>query len=308
MGVRGVLLVVGLAGVTGCVAFGASPLDEHQLGDSGQGSSSTSGTTGAPETTSISTTAAGDESDSSGGETGGDGESAGSSGGELPLPACGDGFVDPGEECDEGPANGAGSFCRLDCVVNTCPDGYVGPGETCDDGNFDDADECTSACGPATCGDGVVQQGNSEACDEGPANALDGACLPSCQLATCGDGNIHAGVEVCDGVDVQDHTCQDFGLTGGAVACAPGCTTLDLDGCFACGDGNVDPGEDCDSHNLQGASCSSIDDDFGGGEITCTEQCTYDTAECCIATGSPCTNNWDCCSGYCILGIQCAAA
>ncbi|MFY0535322.1 DUF4215 domain-containing protein [Nannocystis pusilla] len=50
-----------------------------------------------------------------------------------------------------------------------CGDGQLDPGEQCDDGNDDDADACRSDCQPATCGDGVVQRGVEE-CDDGPNN------------------------------------------------------------------------------------------------------------------------------------------
>ncbi|MDP2306929.1 MAG: hypothetical protein Q8P18_12970 [Pseudomonadota bacterium] len=47
---------------------------------------------------------------------------------------------------------------------------------------------------------------------------------------TCGDGNVDAG-ERCDGTDLDDTTCADFGLTG-SLRCTDGCD-FDTSGCTA---------------------------------------------------------------------------
>src|SRR5438105_2880201 len=46
-----------------------------------------------------------------------------------------------------------------------CGDGILDPGEQCDDGNFDSSDGCVG-CAFAFCGDGVVEAG-LEQCDDG---------------------------------------------------------------------------------------------------------------------------------------------
>ena len=63
-------------------------------------------------------------------------------------PYCGDGNVDPGEECDLGYVGNANdAYCLYDCTRATCGDGYVFAGtEECDDANGDPADGC-AACG-----------------------------------------------------------------------------------------------------------------------------------------------------------------
>jgi cysteine-rich repeat protein len=98
---------------------------------------------------------------------------------------CGDGILQPvnDEACDAGPDNGPGKACKLDCSLNTCGDGDQGPGEACDDGNLIDTDDCTGACVPATCGDGLVWAGH-EVCDDGNLDDDDG-CDADCTPTPC---------------------------------------------------------------------------------------------------------------------------
>lgn len=61
-------------------------------------------------------------------------------------PFCGDGIVDKGEECDQGPANSneIANRCRLSCRKPHFTDGVVDRGELCDDGNLRDGDGCSA--------------------------------------------------------------------------------------------------------------------------------------------------------------------
>ena len=71
----------------------------------------------------------------------------GSSGGPGD-PFCGDGNIDPGEDCDDGEANALTAACRPDCNVATCGDGDIWAGvEGCDDGEGDNVLE-VGACAP----------------------------------------------------------------------------------------------------------------------------------------------------------------
>lgn len=45
-----------------------------------------------------------------------------------------------------------------------------------------------------------------------------------------------------------------------------------------CGNGALDPGEDCDGVNLGGASCAGLG--LGGGTLGCTSSCAFDTSSC----------------------------
>jgi cysteine-rich repeat protein len=62
-------------------------------------------------------------------------------------PLCGDGFLDPLEECDDG-NNVDGDGCNANCVIEFCGDGILQPGlgEQCDDGNNQSGDGCDSNC------------------------------------------------------------------------------------------------------------------------------------------------------------------
>ena len=130
-----------------------------------------------------------------------DGTSTGGGGG----PDCGNGQVEPGEPCDDGPDNGDGtSTCTPWCTLNTCGDGYLHEDEACDDGtlNGNGASSCKNNCTPNVCGDLYLHL-PSEACDEGPFPTE--TCDEDCTAVACGDGlvNDEAG-EVCDDGDAND--------------------------------------------------------------------------------------------------------
>lgn len=154
-------------------------------------------------------------------------------------PYCGDGTVDPGEECDDANSTG-GDGCQPDCTEAVCGDGWVDDGEECDDGNAVDGDGCQSDCVLARCGDGIMDP--SEECDDGNASNID-ACTNACRLAVCGDAIIGPG-EGCDDGNLED---------------GDGCNSTCMPG--VCGDAIVDPGEECDDGN-------TVDSD------ACTSACT----------------------------------
>lgn len=141
---------------------------------------------------------------------------------------CGDGNLDPGEECDLHEMHNADDgVCTTACTLARCGDGLVATWESCDDGNASDSDACTSECKPASCGDGFVQ--DPEGCDDGNADETDG-CLSTCVEASCGDGFVQAGVEDCDPAIPEQ-----------ANYCTSTCTSI----IATCGNGQADPGEFC---------------------------------------------------------------
>src|SRR6201995_2296863 len=69
------------------------------------------------------------------------------------APTCGNGIVDPGEQCDDGnTANSDG--CEANCMLPSCGNGIVDPGEACDDGNSVNGDACDINCTFPACGNG----------------------------------------------------------------------------------------------------------------------------------------------------------
>ncbi|MCH7530010.1 DUF4215 domain-containing protein, partial [Patescibacteria group bacterium] len=67
------------------------------------------------------------------------------------LPVCGNGFLEIGEECDDG-NNDETDLCANECTITYCGDGVVqspdgfGILEECDDGNTENGDGCSSQC------------------------------------------------------------------------------------------------------------------------------------------------------------------
>jgi cysteine-rich repeat protein len=148
--------------------------DETGTGDDDDGSA-TVPTASDPDATA---SAGSDDDGESGGVDTGDGDSD-DDGGD---PLCGNGELDPGEECDDHNTDDD-DWCTGACVVATCGDGIVwAAAETCDDRNHDDGDGCSATCVLETCGDGVLDEG--EQCDLGPNNATQGAlCSEACVSA-----------------------------------------------------------------------------------------------------------------------------
>jgi cysteine-rich repeat protein len=222
-------------------------------------------------------------------------------------PICGDGIVEEPEECDLGELNDTGMYCTGECTSNVCGDGYVGPGEACDDGNLDNGDLCTSECGPASCGDGKLQGG--EQCDAGKDNSETGACLPSCQLATCGDLFIQAGVETCDGSNIGGQSCETQGFDGGVLVCGRDCTSFDTSSCYACGNGEIEPGEDCDGADLGGNTCATFapaGTNVSGGALWCSASCTINSNACTYCGDAMLEGTEDCEAGM-LGGETCAS-
>ncbi len=211
-----------------------------------------------------------------------------STGDPLPAPFCGDGVVDPLEECDLGMMNADDGACTLGCKSAACGDGLVQTGtEACDDGNQDDTDNCLSTCELAACGDGKL--GPGESCDDG--NQIDNdACGNDCALASCGDGKPQPG-EVCDdGNKVDTDACLQ---TCVAASCGDGFVQAGVE---MCDDGNPDETDVCTTLCKAPACDDAIksgketDIDCGGGSCpTCTE-------------GQACLSDTDCETGACVAG------
>ena len=101
---------------------------------------------------------------------------------------CGDGIIQPPEQCDDGAVFNDGHYggCAPSCTLAPhCGDGVLNGPEECDDGILDGSyGGCTRQCKVATnCGDGIVE--GSEECDDGLDNGKDGVCSTSCTKCMC---------------------------------------------------------------------------------------------------------------------------
>ncbi|WAS94535.1 DUF1554 domain-containing protein [Nannocystis punicea] len=207
---------------------------------------------------------------------------------------CGDGILGPGEQCDDGEANGPDAACRSNCAVNTCGDGDPGPDEECDDGPDNAAGAaCKVDCTSQVCGDGDL--GAGEECDEGDDNGEAAACTPECTLQVCGDGFVGA-MEGCDDGDDDDadecsNDCVAASCGDGEVQVGEACddgNAIDTDACTssctvaACGDGFVQAGEACD----EGAANSDHGDcTLACAVATCGDGLVHDAGD----------NGWETC-------------
>jgi hypothetical protein len=214
---------------------------------------------------------------------------------------CGDGRVDPGEQCDDGTENSDSmpDACRSNCRFATCGDLVVDTGEVCDDGDdgTNRADSCPNDCQTPVCGDRHLHLG-AEVCDDG--NTADGDdCRGDClqDMTLCGNGIVDSGEE-CDSASANSDTepnrcrtncqlpwCSD-GVLDLGEACDDGSSNSDTepDACrtdctaAGCGDGVMDSGEQCDGTDLGSATCASLVSSTG--TLGCNSGCTFDVGEC----------------------------
>jgi cysteine-rich repeat protein len=197
-------------------------------------------------------------------------------GGMCVSPQCGDGIVEPPEQCDFGAGNGPGTGCEANCTfsctlspnscttpdlcagTNTCTAFTMGasPGQKCEVGTPPpNGTTCMNGgmcmggvCKTALCGNGVLNTG--EQCDWGTANNVAGSgcnpdCTFSCTLApndSCpGSAACSASPEKC--TVVTGPTGTPAGDNG--QKCETG--TL-LAACAACGGGDICVGNVCKAH------------------------------------------------------------
>jgi cysteine-rich repeat protein len=98
----------------------------------------------------------------------------------LPTETCGNGVLDPFEQCDDGNTLD-GDSCSGACASTPCGNGILEAGEACDDGNVASGDGCSQSCALEICGDGIVQRSRGEDCDDGNLAGGDG-CSSTCQI------------------------------------------------------------------------------------------------------------------------------
>jgi sugar lactone lactonase YvrE len=222
---------------------------------------------------------------------------------------CGNGTLDPLEECDGSDLNGQTCITR----------GRFGGNLSCHDCRFDE-----SACGPPSwCGNDRVEMG--EQCDgtdlagqtcltrgHGPGfldclSCMFDTTLCGPPLPVCGN-NIKELGEQCDGDDRP--TCGFLGFQGGDTWCDNQCVLRKESCTLGCGNNVVEADEACDGHNMAGKTCGLVPG-FTGGELRCMD-CSLDTSGCYTCGDGVCGNNenntvcWQDCPAGCGNG-QCDA-
>jgi cysteine-rich repeat protein len=296
------LAALALVGFTGCGDAGGGG------GETGNTSSTSDGTSTTTVTTTTTVSPTGETTDSSG--SGGSnptsttgttdpttsttdptatGTTTSTTG---PDPVCGDGAVDPGEECDDGPANADDAACTAGCKTAICGDMLVQGGvEECDDGNMDDLDACVAGCKNASCGDGFI--GPGEACDDG--NMVDDdACSNMCAAGSCGDGKVQMGEECDDGNDVDTDACLGTCLN---AKCGDMIVQAMTD---ECDDGNMSNLDMC-TNMCKLPTCTDKIQDGAETDVDCGAACPK------CAVGLACTKGSDCGTGFCSMN-KCTVA
>ena len=203
------------------------------------------------------------------------------------VDSCGDGYLDPGEQCD-----GAAMPAQATCLE-------LGYHEQ--NGDVTCKADCSldlSVCA-YRCGDGVIT-GAYEDCEgddlagESCASLDRGsgtlACNSECKYDTsgceedaqCGDGEISAAFEQWEGADLGGGTSLGLGWYGGQLLCDQDCR-YDLTPCTGfgrCGDNAIQAayGEQCEGVDLAGQTCEGLG--WHGGQLLCGDDCRFDETPC----------------------------
>jgi len=211
--------------------------------------------------------------------------------------ACGNGVVDPVEQCDDRNLIG-GDGCSATCTVepgytcagtpsvctptptatptptSVCGNGRTEPGEQCDDGNRIDCDGCESNCMLTACGNGIVCP--PEQCDDGNTQNGD-CCSATCQFepvnSPCNDGLFCNGADTCAGGSCSLHAGNPC---AGGAECNTTCNEAGKN-CFTpvntccTDDGDACTNDICDGH---GACVHPWPDTDGDGICDALDNCT----------------------------------
>jgi fibro-slime domain-containing protein len=193
-------------------------------------------------------------------------------------PACGDGAVDEGEQCDDGngrPGDGCTGVCTVEphfacavagepCVSTiACGNSKKEPGESCDDGGIVAGDGCSATCRSeratmAVCGDG--QRTAGEQCDDGGTAPGDG-CDATCRVeATIDVGKLPSGANPL----LWSWDCEP-----GQPCTVKRCGDQDVAGTEQCDDGNNDMGDGCTPTCRKEPSCRTAE----GQSTACVSSC-----------------------------------
>jgi len=182
----------------------------------------------------------------------------------LALTAC-DGpsaSGDPGFET--GPCIEGECFDGLECLSDLC----VGPqgSSSAGSGNPSSGGPITtsnSGSGPSSASD--TSDGSSASASDTSSSASASA---SDSAADSTDSGLTSDGTTTGGFDDDSTTGDPTNATSATTNSGP-----------SCGDGDIDPGEQCDGNNLQGFSCNALG--LGSGTLGCDPvMCTFDTSMC----------------------------
>ena len=208
---------------------------------------------------------------------------------------CGNGTVDPNEDCDDGDNNGGvghpcNTTCHWACLddnycadsepcngAETCTDHRCGPGAALADGTSCGTGKIclNAACTSGVCGDGFVTA--PEECDDANQTAGDGcerdcrySCLSTDATRNCTPTDICAGAGTCDDVS---HTCSTGTPLADGTTCPTGFCKSGMCAMPSCGNGVIEPGEQCDDGSQNGMAGD-------GCKLNCTFACVNPATDC----------------------------
>lgn len=195
---------------------------------------------------------------------------------------CGNGTVEGPEQCDGANFDGQSCadfgfdegtlFCNDECMIEDTECFNI----ICGDGEAVDFEECDA---DDLRGESCLSLGY----DGGELGCLDDCTLneDGCFSFECGNDFVE-GPEACDGTDLDGQDCATLGFDGGELGCTVDCTfdtsTCEGDPVPVCGNGVIEEGEECDTAELDGATCETFD--FEAGVLGCGGDCTYNTDFC----------------------------
>lgn len=205
-------------------------------------------------------------------------------GSEGVSPICGDGRLDPGEECDDGntlSGDGCDASCRMELGSPSCGNGIVEADEECDDANEFEGDGCEPDCRfscrtDTDCDDGDACNG-LERCDP-----FQNRCVASAPLddgSRCREGEGVCVEGRCQEQCALPSDCESSNPCAGSPSCVSGGCVFEneLDGSFC------PLGEDPSSLEgvcVDGACIQSTCGDGFCGPTESAESCAEDCGEC----------------------------
>ena len=205
----------------------------------------------------------------------------------TPDPACGNGVIESGEDCDQDNLNGKSCTSWPEFVGGTlvCKSSCKYTWALCHECTHFDATKCKSGqvCYAYRCVDG----------------------------GQCGNGVAEIN-EYCDGSDLKGATsCTDYGYAAGTLKCKADCSGIDKSSClectddshcaertddktkctankcvkpetFECGNSIVETGEDCDKNSFRDnkTACTDWDSKYRSGSASCDSSCKIDLSAC----------------------------